>query len=425
VSASAETPATTTATAPVDPVRSKLAEQTVAKLIPPGTYQKIMKDVMDKMAGGMVDQMMALDAATMAGMAGVEAGSEAAEAAKGKTMAEIMAEMDPNFKERMEITTKVMFSEMGDLMSAIEPTVREALAKIYARKYSAQELADMNSFFATPSGAAFAGNFWATFTDKEMIDASMGMMPKVIEAMPAIMKKVEAATAHLPPPPKPDSESAMEADADAIADGAGSEETGEDPYADETGDEPWYAKENWQAAARSKATKLSDAYVKANEKSNAAYSASEDAQVAAIDEARKRFLAEGWKPEPAPEPMAAATEIADELDAEETGDEPWYAEGAWTETEREKVKALEAKYDAAREKWEAADAVNTKSEAARELTSDAYELTSDAYDAYKAARQTAIGAARKRMLAEGWTPPPAPSETTEDSLDAAEAVAAL
>ena len=72
-------------------------------------------------------------------------------------MAEIMAEMDPNFKERMDITMKVMFSEMGDLMSAMEPIVREALSKIYARKYSAQALADMNSFFATPSGTAFAG----------------------------------------------------------------------------------------------------------------------------------------------------------------------------------------------------------------------------------------------------------------------------
>ena len=78
--------------------------------------------------------------------------------------------------------------EMGDLMSAIEPTVREALAKIYARKYSAKELTDMNAFFATPSGSSFAGNFMSTFTDKEMINASFGMMPKIMEAMPAIMK---------------------------------------------------------------------------------------------------------------------------------------------------------------------------------------------------------------------------------------------
>jgi hypothetical protein len=46
----------------------------------------------------------------------------------------------------------------------------------------------------------------STFTDKELMQASFGMMPKIMEAMPAIMKKVEAATAHLPPPPKPSTE---------------------------------------------------------------------------------------------------------------------------------------------------------------------------------------------------------------------------
>jgi hypothetical protein len=44
----------------------------------------------------------------------------------------------------------------------------------------------------------------ATFSDPEMMQAMMGQMPKIIEAMPEMMKKVEAATAHLPPLPKPD-----------------------------------------------------------------------------------------------------------------------------------------------------------------------------------------------------------------------------
>jgi hypothetical protein len=75
------------------------------------------------------------------------------------------------------------------------------LSSIYAKKYTLAELNDIGAFFATPSGASFAGNFMSTFTDKEMMQASFGMMPKIMEAMPAIMKKVETATAHLPPPP--------------------------------------------------------------------------------------------------------------------------------------------------------------------------------------------------------------------------------
>ena len=292
--------------APADPVRLKLAEQTVAKLIPPGTYKKIMKDMIDTMAGGMVDQMLGMDASAMAGIAGVEEGSAEAKSVEGKTMADIAAEKDPNFKERMDITMKVMFSEMGDLMGEMEPVVRTAMSSIYARKYSAKELTDMNTFFATPSGASFAGNFMASFTDKEMMDASFGMMPKMLEAMPAIMKKVEAATAHLPPLVPSEAEMAMDSAADAAEDAAvgGS-------YPEETGEEPWYLEDNWKPAERKKVTKLSAAYETASEKSGAAYSAFEEAQMSAIDEARKRYLADGWKPAPAEAPMAAEDIPAD------------------------------------------------------------------------------------------------------------------
>lgn len=94
--------------------------------------------------------------------------------------------------------------------------------------------------------------------------------------------------------------------------------------------------------------------------------------------------------------------------ADETGEEPWYAEDAWAAAERKKVKALEAKYDAA----------STKSEAASEQSSTAYA-------AYEAAWQAAVDAARKRMLAEGWTPPPVKPEPTEEASDSIEAVASL
>ena len=172
------------------------------KLVPPGTYQRIMKDMMDTMASGIVDQMMGMDPAAMAAMAGGKADGAVA----GKTLEQLATERDPYFRERMDIMMKVMFTEMGAMMVELEPEVRTALSSIYAKKYTLAELNDIGAFFATPSGASFAGNFMSTFTDKEMMQASFGMMPKIMEAMPAIMKKVEAATAHLPPPPKPSTE---------------------------------------------------------------------------------------------------------------------------------------------------------------------------------------------------------------------------
>lgn len=204
---------TETAAVPVDPARLKAAEIVVMKLVPPGTYQRIMKDMTDTMASGIMEQILGMDAATLAGMAG----EDAAGAVKGKTMEEIAAEKDPHFRERMDIMMKVMFTEMGTLMGEMEPEVRKALSSIYAKKYSLTELNDIGAFFATPSGASFAGNFMSTFTDKEMMQASFGMMPKIMEAMPAIMKKVEEATAHLPPPPQTSTDNATDAPAETAA----------------------------------------------------------------------------------------------------------------------------------------------------------------------------------------------------------------
>jgi hypothetical protein len=92
--------------------------------------------------------------------------------------------------------------------------------------------------------------------------------------------------------------------------------------------------------------------------------------------------------------------------AAETGEEPWYSEDSWAAAERKKVKALEAKYDA----------LSTRSEEASEKSSAAYEV-------YEKAWQAAVDAARKRMLAEGWTPPPAEPEPADNAADSVEAVA--
>jgi hypothetical protein len=43
-----------------------------------------------------------------------------------------------------------------------------------------------------------------SFVDPEMVNNMAKIAPTMMQAMPEIMKKVEAATAHLPPPPPPE-----------------------------------------------------------------------------------------------------------------------------------------------------------------------------------------------------------------------------
>jgi len=86
----------------------------------------------------------------------------------------------------------------------MEPRIRAALARTFARKFTLRQLDDLNAFFATPSGSVFAREYLMTFMDQEMMQEMMSFTPELMKALPEIMKKAEAATAHLPPPPKPE-----------------------------------------------------------------------------------------------------------------------------------------------------------------------------------------------------------------------------
>jgi hypothetical protein len=178
---------------PADPARLAIADKVVAKLVPQGIYLRMMRDAFPQMMDAMI--------ARMSGMTAADLGEKDK---SGKTFEQLAAEKDPAFRERMTIMTRVMGEEMGKVMDKLEPRVRTALGKAFARRFTLQQLGDLDAFFATPSGAAFAKDYLLTFMDPEMMQEMSAAMPEIMRAMPAIMARVEKETAHLPPPPKPD-----------------------------------------------------------------------------------------------------------------------------------------------------------------------------------------------------------------------------
>ena len=180
-------------TAPADPARLAVAEKVVARLVPQGVYLRMMRDAFPQMMDAMIGHMSGLTPADI----GEKDNS-------GKTLEQIASERDPAFRERMKIMTRVMSEEMGTVMDKLEPRVRVALGRSFARRFTLQQLSDMAAFFATPSGAAFAQDYLLTFMDPEMMQEMSAAAPEMMRAMPAIMKRLEKETAHLPPAPKPE-----------------------------------------------------------------------------------------------------------------------------------------------------------------------------------------------------------------------------
>ena len=176
------------AAAAVDPQRLALARVTVEALFPIGTSARMVADMM---SGSAMDRMLDLAPPDL-GIAG--------DKAPKTSLREAMKKNDPHFEQRMAIIGRVVEEEMTRLAPQIETPLRNGLAESVARRFTVAQLADINRFFATDSGKAFGRDLWLLWMDPAVFKGIIGTMPVLVKEMPAVMKKVEAATAHLPKP---------------------------------------------------------------------------------------------------------------------------------------------------------------------------------------------------------------------------------
>jgi len=178
-----------------DPARLAVARRTVDFVFPLGTYARIMNGTMDKMMDSVMDSMAQMPLKDLAGISGVETDKLGT-----ASLAEIMDIYDPHYKERMSLSTRTMMHEMSGIMSEFEPEIRDGLATAYAEKFDARQLEELNTFFATPTGGEYAADSYLIMMSPHVMSKMQSFMPKMMQAMPAIVDKVKAATEHLPPP---------------------------------------------------------------------------------------------------------------------------------------------------------------------------------------------------------------------------------
>ena len=188
-----EPPVAAPARPAVDPQRLALARQTVDALFPAGISGRLITDMMGGATfNGMLDMRPSELGLADLGMVDRKQ--------PGGTIRDEMKKKDPHFDQRMAIIGRVVGEEMTRLGPQIETPLRDGLAESVARRFTAAQLADINRFFATDSGKAFGRELWLLWLDPAVVKGMIGTMPVMLKEMPAVMKKVEAATAHLPKP---------------------------------------------------------------------------------------------------------------------------------------------------------------------------------------------------------------------------------
>ena len=177
--------------------RMPAAETVVGKIFPAGTYAKMMNDTMKPMMDGMMGSFMDLPINEIAKLTGLYS-EDMPELGEG-SVNEVMAILDPAFQDRTKLIGDVTIQLVTDTMTQIEPGYRAGLARAYAVRFTQAELADLNAYFSTPTGAKYAGESILIYTDPQVMSAMNEMMPAMMGMMPEMMEQIAAASEQFPP----------------------------------------------------------------------------------------------------------------------------------------------------------------------------------------------------------------------------------
>ena len=179
-----------------DPARLALARTSVQSMWPDGNYGQIMTSFL----GSMVDRAMQLKTSDFAAMGGPRAHPAAG---TDLSLHDTLAGKDPYFDQRVAALRQVATDEIGKISAVLDPRIREGLARSMARKFDAQQLGEINRFFATPAGQKFASQYVQLWMDPDAMRSMMAAMPEMMKLMPEMMEKLKAANDKFPKPPKP------------------------------------------------------------------------------------------------------------------------------------------------------------------------------------------------------------------------------
>jgi hypothetical protein len=171
------------------------AQRVVNRMIPEGTLGEMMGSMFDKIMGPIMAATDAPANSVVQKGIGISPGDlDLSE----EQIAELAALFDPAYAERHQREMALMPGLMRDMMTVMEPTMRKVMSELYAINFNQTELDDIEAFFMTETGAAYARKSYAMSSDPRIIGATMESLPQLMGAFGSMEQKIEAAGADLP-----------------------------------------------------------------------------------------------------------------------------------------------------------------------------------------------------------------------------------
>lgn len=186
---------------PVDPARLALARVGAGVWFRDGSMARVVDHMLSSKPDSYASSMLDLTLGQLMAMAGMPL--PATKSADGSmTLRQMMAKNDPYFDQRITAIHDVVVGEIVRLSPRFEPQVRDGLAQSMARRFTADQLQDLNHFLTTPSGQAFADNSYLMWLDPAVFRSILATVPGLVGEVPGVMARVKAANDRFPSPAK-------------------------------------------------------------------------------------------------------------------------------------------------------------------------------------------------------------------------------
>jgi hypothetical protein len=181
----------------LDPVKADAARSVAARLLPTGITRKILNDPLNDKIIVLTHSYLMMPVEQFALAIGIKLPKEGVNGPP-EVRVGILTIIDPASRERGDIADKVIREMAGNAAMTEEPRLRNALAIAYSSRLSLDELKALDSFLATPAGAAFARTSAMLENDMD-VHAARFMMDRAIAAsVPSMLGRLSKETAALP-----------------------------------------------------------------------------------------------------------------------------------------------------------------------------------------------------------------------------------
>ncbi|GAA4028531.1 hypothetical protein GCM10022281_04360 [Sphingomonas rosea] len=173
-----------------EPARLAAAREMTLRMFPKGAYA----GAMTSFANTMADRVLAMSEADFADLVpetAAKKGDKPKTPPSTLSLRQTMSAKDPTFDAKVaagKAFASAMFTKFGDVM---EPKFREGMARSMARKFDARQIAEINAFLATPTGAAYGQQMLGMWFEPDVMRGTMQAFPEMLKMMPDMAKDME------------------------------------------------------------------------------------------------------------------------------------------------------------------------------------------------------------------------------------------